>query len=243
MSMRKSCLSGKVLLIEHPVYLCTLKRKKAVNRVFTHGSFHWIKARGCCVSLDSHHYACWILMGAAHWGAVLKRTRLACAFSKASGLSITLTICLPAEEHKRMHTGLKRTVQARTDMFVHTDISNQSDEKSAWGECDYIKCYLQIHSNGWEGGGGVRNWVERGFLFKVTVYPSTVKPQLSHCSTSSELWMATGCLAITTHRHRCVITLLSTVHTWDSDHSHIQLCLLLTYPTEIIKLANTNYQL
>lgn len=58
MSMRKIYLSRKVPLIEHPVHLCTLNIKKAVHSVFTHGSFHWIKARGCCVSLDSHHYAC-----------------------------------------------------------------------------------------------------------------------------------------------------------------------------------------
>ena len=40
-----------------PAAFCVLNIKRAVNSVFTHGSFHWIKARGCCVSLDSHHYA------------------------------------------------------------------------------------------------------------------------------------------------------------------------------------------
>lgn len=64
-----------------PAAFCVLNIKRAVNSVFTHGSFHWIKARGCCVSLDSHHYARWILMSATHWGAVLKRTKAGPRFS------------------------------------------------------------------------------------------------------------------------------------------------------------------
>lgn len=81
-----------ISLIEHPVHLCALNIKKAVNSVFTHGSFHWIKARGCCVSLDSHHYACWMLMSSAHRGAVLERMWPAHVFSNAPGPSISLTI-------------------------------------------------------------------------------------------------------------------------------------------------------
>lgn len=62
-------------------------------------------------------------MNAAHWGAVLKRTRLAHVFSDASGLSITLTICLPAEVHKHAHalTHMKKTygAYARTEVRAY----------------------------------------------------------------------------------------------------------------------------
>lgn len=54
-----------------PAHLCALKIKRAVNSVFTHGSFCWIKARGCCVSLDSLHYARWMLMSLAAATAVV----------------------------------------------------------------------------------------------------------------------------------------------------------------------------
>ncbi len=133
-----------------PSAFCILNIKRAVNSVFTHGSFHWIKARGCCVSLDSHHYARWILMSAAHWGAMLKRPRLAHVFSTVSAPCITLTICLPAGVHKRTqthththshtHTHKHTWRNARKNVqYIHksahaqTHISSPLDDKRARG--------------------------------------------------------------------------------------------------------------
>lgn len=55
-------------------------------------------------------------MSAAHWGAMLKRMRLAHVFSNASGLSITLTICLLAEIHKHPH--MKKAYSACTQRII-----------------------------------------------------------------------------------------------------------------------------
>lgn len=100
------------------------------------------------------------------------------------------------------------------------------------------------------GGVGVGGGDTGRLLFKVTVYLSTVKPQLSHCELQHQLCVVdalevslAGFLTITTHCHRCVITLLSSVHTRVSDHSHMQQCFVLTvcltYPTEEIQRYST----
>lgn len=127
-----------------PSAFCILNIKRAVNSVFTHGSFHWIKARGCCVSLDSHHYAWWILMSGVHWGDMLRRTRLANVFSTVSALSITLTICLPAGVHQHVH--------ARTHTHKHTWINAHKEHRkcmhthtflfhTGWQRCSRLECY------------------------------------------------------------------------------------------------------
>lgn len=61
--------------LRYPLHVYIVNIRKDVNSVFAHGSFHQIKARGCCVSWTSHHYTCWILMSVAHRGALLKRMR------------------------------------------------------------------------------------------------------------------------------------------------------------------------
>lgn len=189
-------------------------------------------------------------MSAAHWGAVLKRTRLAHVFSDASGLSISLTICLPAEVHKHVHalTHIKKTYSACTHgsscictFLPHWMINVLEGSVIILN----ITCKLTAVAGGVRGGGDTGR-----LLFKVTVYMSTVKPQLSHCELQYQLCVVdalvvslAGFLTITTHCHRCVITLLSSVHTRVSDHSHMQQCFVLTvcltYPTEKIKRYST----
>lgn len=168
-----------------------LNIKWAVNSVFTHGSFHWIKARGCCVSLDSHHYALWILMSAAHWGAMLKRTRLApgfryCVSSEYHPDHLPASRSTQAYTHTNTHEEiLIKTYSACTEVYTHIFLSHWMI-KVHEARMQSFKCYLRTHSG---SGGGVRGGDPGRLLFKVMVNLSNMKP--SHCALQYQLWVGT----------------------------------------------------
>lgn len=99
-----SVLGSCPSLIARCIFYTTRTVKKAVNSVFTHGSFHWIKARGCCVSLRSHHYAWWILMSATHWGDLLKRNEAGPRFQYCFSFCVLSWPSACRQEYTVMHS-------------------------------------------------------------------------------------------------------------------------------------------
>lgn len=163
-SIRKICLSSEGAPDWAPSAFCILNLKRAVNSVFTHGSFHWIKARGCCVSLDSHQYAWWILMSCAHCGERGWHT-----YSVLSQLCITLTICLRAQTQTNTHEEvLIKPYSACTDVHARTHTCTFCPHwriQALEGRV-IVTCRLTVVA----GGDPQR------LLFKVMVYLSNVKP-------------------------------------------------------------------